>query len=89
MIEDQFDKSNALYQLLLSKGVAKECARDVLPLASPTRLYMNGTLRSWMHYCDLRSSNGTQLEHQHIAIQCQSLIENQFPEVYNAWKIDS
>ena len=88
MIEDQFDKSNALYQLLLDKGVAKECARDVLPLASPTRLYMNGTLRSWMHYCDLRCDHGTQLEHQYIAQQCQSLIENQFPQVYNAWKID-
>ena len=85
MIDDQFDKSNALYHLLLDKGVAKECARDVLPLASPTRLYMNGTLRSWMHYCDLRCDVGTQLEHQHIAQQCQSLIENQFPEVYNAW----
>ena len=89
MIEDQFDKSQALYQLLLDNGVAKECARDVLPLASPTRLYMNGTLRSWIHYCDLRCDHGTQLEHQHIAKQCMSLIENQFPEVYNAWKIDS
>ncbi len=85
MIDDQFDKSNALYHLLLDKGVAKECARDVLPLASPTRLYMNGTLRSWMHYCDLRCDVGTQLEHQHIAQQCKSLIENQFPQVYNAW----
>ena len=58
MIADQFDKSQALYHLLLDHGVAKECARDVLPLASPTRLYMNGTLRSWMHYCDLRCANG-------------------------------
>ena len=85
MIEDQFDKSQALYHLLLDNGVAKECARDVLPLASPTRLYMNGTLRSWIHYCDLRCDHGTQLEHQHIAKQCMYLIENQFPEVYNAW----
>ena len=85
MIDDQFDKSNALYQLLLSKGVAKECARDVLPLASPTRLYMNGSLRSWMHYCDLRCDEATQLEHRTIANECKELVKQQFPQVYMAW----
>ena len=85
MIDQHFDKSQALYQHLLSKGVAKECARDVLPLASPTRLYMNGTLRSWMHYCNLRCEAGTQLEHQSIANECKELVKQQFPQVYKAW----
>jgi thymidylate synthase (FAD) len=58
------------YNRLLELGVAKECAREVLPLATPTRLYMNGTIRSWLHYCDLRTSNGTQQEHAKIAAQC-------------------
>jgi len=88
MIDDQFDKSNALYHLLLDKGVAKECARDVLPMASPTRLYMNGSIRSWMHYCDLRCDVATQLEHRTIAEQCKELVEEHFPSIYNAWKTD-
>ena len=81
MIDDQFDKSQALYHLLLDNGVAKECARDVLPLASPTRLYMNGTLRSWIHYVQLRSGDGTQKEHRVIANQVDDLIEKNFPLV--------
>ena len=88
MIDDQFDKSNALYHLLLDKGVAKECARDVLPMASPTRLYMNGSIRSWMHYCDLRCDVATQLEHRTIAEQCKDLVKEHFPSIYNAWKTD-
>ena len=70
-----------LYSEMLKAGVAKECARDVLPLASPTKLYMNGTLRSWIHYCDLRCANGTQLEHKIIANQCKELISIHFPMV--------
>ena len=69
-----FDQSMLLYSEMLKAGVAKECARDVLPLASPTKLYMNGTLRSWIHYCDLRCSNGTQLEHKIIADQCKDCL---------------
>jgi thymidylate synthase (FAD) len=79
-----FDLSQRLYDEMLTAGVAKECARDILPLASPTKLYMNGTLRSWLHYTDLRCANGTQLEHKQIADQVKSLIEQQFPTVYAA-----
>jgi len=79
-----FDLSQALYDEMLTAGVAKECARDILPLASPTKLYMNGTLRSWLHYTDLRCANGTQLEHKQIADQVKSLIEQEFPTVYAA-----
>jgi thymidylate synthase (FAD) len=88
MIADQFDKSQALYQLLLSKGVAKECAREVLPLSSPTRMYMNGSIRSWMHYCDLRCDVATQLEHRQIAEQCKELVKEHFPSIYDAWTIN-
>ena len=88
MIADQFDKSQALYNLLLDNGVAKECAREVLPLSSPTRLYMNGSIRSWMHYCDLRCDVATQLEHRTIATQCKELVKEHFPSIYTAWKTD-
>jgi len=71
-----------LYQNLIKDGIAKECAREVLPMGSPTRLYMNGTLRSWIHYVDLRTANGTQKEHQDIAFACQQLIKTQFPLTY-------
>ena len=82
-IDSLFELSQHLYQEMLTAGVAKECARDVLPLASRTKLYMNGTLRSWLHYTDLRCANGTQLEHKLIADQVKSLIEQQFPTVYS------
>ena len=88
MIADQFDKSQALYNLLLDNGVAKECAREVLPLSSPTRLYMNGSIRSWMHYCDLRCDVATQLEHRTIAEQCKELVKEHFPSIYDAWTIN-
>ena len=68
-----YDLSYSLYGDMLKAGVAKECAREVLPMSSPTTLYMNGTLRSWMHYIDLRSANGTQLEHQQIALSVNSV----------------
>ena len=79
-----FDQSMLLYTEMLKAGVAKECARDVLPMSSPTKLYMNGTLRSWIHYCDLRCGNGTQLEHKIIADECKKLIIQQFPLVSEA-----
>ena len=88
MIEDQFDKSQALYNLLLDGGVAKECAREVLPLSSPTRMYMNGSIRSWMHYCDLRCDEATQLEQRQIANQCKELVKEHFPSIYDAWQIN-
>ena len=79
-----FDQAQMLYDEMLGAGVAKECAREVLPLSTPTTLYMNGTLRSWIHYTDLRCANGTQKEHQQIAIQCRELIKDSFPQVYAA-----
>ena len=74
----------SLYQHLLDNGVAKECARFVLPLATPTRLYMSGSLRSWMHYIDLRAANGTQKEHMEIAEMCKSIFKEQFPVIAEA-----
>ena len=73
-----------LYQRMLEDGVAKECAREVLPLSTPTRLYMNGTIRSWIHYCQLRCGNGTQLEHRMIASQVQDILYSQIPNVCKA-----
>ena len=73
-----------LYQRMLEDGVAKECAREVLPMAAPTRLYMNGTFRSWLHYCDLRTSNGTQKEHAQIAARVQDLLYQHLPNVCSA-----
>jgi thymidylate synthase (FAD) len=77
-----YELSFKLYNEMLAAGVAKECAREVLPLSTPTRLYMNGTLRSWLHYCDLRCANGTQLEHQIIADECKELLKVHFPLVF-------
>jgi len=84
-----FDLSYSLYEEMLEAGVAKECARDVLPLCTPTKLYMNGTLRSWLHYCDLRCANGTQKEHMLIANDVKSIIADHYPNVYSAmWDDD-
>ena len=80
-INDLFEASERLYNEMLEAGVAKECARDVLPLSTGTKLYMNGTLRSWLHYCDLRCANGTQYEHKLIADQVKGLIKQQFPTI--------
>lgn len=79
-----FEQSNDLYNELLEKGVAKECARFILPIATPSRLYMTGTIRSWMHYIDLRSANGTQKEHMDIALECKSILERELPNVCKA-----
>jgi len=83
-IDYLYKHSQQVYEALLDAGVAKECARDVLPLSTPTRLYMNGTLRSWLHYCDLRCANGTQKEHKQIADGVKQLIATEFPQVYAA-----
>ena len=79
-----YNESYDLYEEMLNSGVAKECARDVLPLSSPTKLYMHGTLRSWLHYIDLRCANGTQYEHKIIADACKELVAIHFPLVYAA-----
>ena len=88
-IDNHFASSVFLYEELLKAGVAKECAREVLPMAAPTKLYMNGTIRSWLHYCDLRTSNGTQKEHAQIAAQVQDLLYQHLPNVCEAmWSRD-
>ena len=84
-IASLYNQTSRLYKQMLKAGIAKECAREILPLASPTKLYMNGNLRSWFHYIDLRSSNGTQLEHQTIANQVKLLLKQHFPNSYLAF----
>ena len=79
-----FDEAMVLYQSMLDMGIAKECARFVLPLATPTRLYMSGSCRSWIHYISLRSANGTQKEHMEIAEECKKIFAEQFPTVAEA-----
>lgn len=76
-----FDSAIALYEQMLERGVAKECARNILPLCTPTRIYMTGSCRSWIHYINLRSSNGTQKEHMDIAEGCRDIFVEQFPEI--------
>ena len=73
-----------LYKEMLDAGVAKECARFVLPLATPTRIYMTGSVRSWIHYIDLRSAHGTQKEHMAVAEGVRSIFSEQFPTVSQA-----
>ena len=79
-----FESSMKLYNKMLEQGVAKECARFVLPLATPTRLYMTGSCRSWIHYINLRSAHGTQKEHMNIAEECRRIFTEQFPAVSEA-----
>ncbi len=73
-----------LYKEMLDAGIAKECARFVLPLATPTRLYMTGSCRSWIHYINLRSAHGTQKEHTEIVKQCKEIFVHKFPSVAEA-----
>ena len=83
-MEIQFRNAMDLYNKMLESGVAKECARFVLPLATPTRLYMTGSCRSWVHYITLRSAHGTQKEHMDIAEECRRIFTEQFPAVSEA-----
>ena len=83
-IQNYFNEGLDLYNELLREGIAKECARFVLPLATPTRIYMSGSVRSWVHYIDLRSGHGTQKEHMDIANACKSIFTEQFPTVSEA-----
>ena len=84
LMQDHFKDAMDLYQKMLDEGIAKECARFVLPLATPTRLYMSGSCRSWIHYITLRSANGTQKEHMDIAEACKQIFIEQFPTVSEA-----
>ena len=83
-MREHFDKSIDLYKKMLHAGIAKECARFVLPLATPTRLYMTGSVRSWIHYIDLRSAHGTQKEHMDLVENVRSIFKEQFPVVAQA-----
>ena len=78
-IRKHFDEAMKIYKEMLDAGIAKECARGVLPLNTPTRIYMSGSCRSWMHYINLRSANGTQKEHMDIANACKQIFVEQFP----------
>ena len=84
LMEDHFRDAMALYQTMLDEGIAKECARFVLPLATPTKIYMSGSCRSWIHYINLRSANGTQKEHMDIALECKEIFKEVFPSVAEA-----
>ena len=83
-MQSHFTAGMKLYKEMLDCGVAKECARFVLPLATPTRLYMTGSCRSWVHYINLRSAHGTQKEHMDIAEECRKVFTEQFPAVSEA-----
>jgi thymidylate synthase (FAD) len=87
-MQQHFDAAMKLYKEMLDAGIAKECARFVLPLATPTRLYMTGSCRSWIHYINLRSAHGTQKEHTEIVQECKKIFVEQFPSVAEAleWK---
>ena len=83
-IDSHFREAVDLYNYMIDKGVAKECARSVLPINTCTRLYMSGTIRSWLHYVDLRGDNGTQREHQSIARSIGEILADQVPTITKA-----
>jgi len=83
-LKSYFQKGISLYEDMLKNGVAKECARFVLPLATPTKIYMTGSCRSWIHYISLRSAHGTQKEHMEIALSCKKIFKSNFPIVSEA-----
>ena len=83
-VERHYRDAEDLYQYMLDQGVAKECAREVLPMGTTTRLYMSGTIRSWLHYVDLRARDGTQREHMTIARQIGDILDDQVPTVARA-----
>jgi thymidylate synthase (FAD) len=83
-IREHFAKAKSIYDGMIADGIAKECARFILPLATPTRLYIHGNIRSWIHYIELRSSNGTQKEHMLIAEEAKRIFSEQFPTVSEA-----
>ena len=83
-IDNHYRSAMDIYKSMLDSGVAKECARSVLPLSTATRLYMSGTIRSWLHYVDLRADNGTQVEHMQIAKSIGDILADQVPTVARA-----
>ena len=87
-IELNFREAQDLYHELIRQGVAKECARGVLPLNTVTRLYMSGTIRSWLHYVDIRATHGTQVEHYRIALKVKDILKENLPNVTSAMWAD-
>jgi thymidylate synthase (FAD) len=83
-IREHFAKGKAIYDSMIKDGVAKECARFILPLATPTRLYVSGNVRSWITYIALREKSGTQKEHMNIAKECKQIFNDQFPSISEA-----
>lgn len=83
-VEQHFSNSKILYDKLITAGVSRETARDVLPLATESTMYMKGSVRSWIHYLELRCSPDTQLEHRQIADDIKSIFNNQFPNISEA-----
>lgn len=83
-IQTLYNESLDLYEYMLSRGVAKECARSILPLGTPTRLYMSGSIRSWIHYIQIRAGIETQLEHRLIAEEVKEIFAEQLPDVFEA-----
>lgn len=83
-MEYHFKQTMEVYQEMLAAGVAKECARMILPMATPTRIYMTGSVRNWIHYIELRTANGTQHEHMEIAELCKRHFTCQFPTIAQA-----
>ena len=83
-IREHFSKAKAIYDGMIADGIAKECARFVLPLATPTRLYMSGSARSFIHWIQLRTAHGTQKEHRLIAEETKKIFSEQLPTVAEA-----
>ena len=83
-IQTMYNSAIDYYEFLLANGVAKECARSILPLGTPTRMYMSGSIRSWIHYIQIRAGVETQLEHRQIALAVKDIFEEQLPNVYEA-----
>ena len=83
-ISSLFEESERLYSEMISAGVAKECARSILPLASKTRMYMHGSVRDWIHYLQVRAGVETQLEHRKIALAILEIFKEQLPNTFEA-----
>lgn len=89
LIKSHLGLSEELYKSLLNAGVAKECARFVLPLTTQTRIYMKGSVRSWIHYLQIRCDNHTQLEHRQIAVEILNIFNKNFPHISSALNLSA
>ena len=86
LINQHIKASEHIYKVLLENGVAKECARMVLPLTTQTKIYMKGSIRSWIHYLQIRTDEHTQLEHRQIALEIEKILKQEFPNIFKALK---